>query len=185
MIAGRKREVVRKMADRTSRYIREIAGTLRLMKEKADDSLMNMEATLTVVAESIEKARATDASLREIVSKASRIDGEVSTNMEEVAMQANNARRLAESIARSGDAMALGTMEIYSKLCMFRLDTVDLTIETRLLSAAGEFGENRLQDLTGGRVHLLNCSTRTTNGQMAISTPTRHPSILQPRYCPF
>ena len=113
---------VRKLADRTSRYTTEIAGSLSLMKEKADDSLTNMEATLGVVAESILKAQATDESLRQIASKAARIAEEVSSKMEEVTRDAHNARVLAERIARSGDAVAGGTMDSYSQLCGFNLD---------------------------------------------------------------
>lgn len=143
---------VRKLADRTSRYTGEIAGTLGLMKEKADDSLMNMEATLAVVAESIEKAQATDESLRQIASKAARIAGDVSSNMEEVALHANNARLIAERIVQSGDAVASGTMEIYSRLCMFKLDDIDRSIEALLATAAGEFREKLLADLAAGRV---------------------------------
>jgi len=143
---------VRKLADRTSQYTNEIAGTLSLMKEKADDSLMNMEATLAVVAESIEKAQATDSSLRQIASKAARIAGDVSSNMEEVALHANNAKLLAERIVQSGDAVAQGTMEIYSKLCTFKLDDIDRSVEALLTAAAGEFREKLVRDLAAGRV---------------------------------
>lgn len=143
---------VRKLADRTSQYTGEIAGTLGLMKEKADDSLMNMEATLAIVAESIEKAQATDESLRQIASKAARIAGDVSASMEQVALQANNARILAERIVQSGDAVAAGTMEIYSRLCTFKIDDVDRRVESLLLAAAAELREKLAADLAAGRV---------------------------------
>jgi methyl-accepting chemotaxis protein len=158
---------VRKLADRTSRYTSEIAGTLSLMKEKADDSLMNMEATLAVVAESIEKAQATEASLQQISSKAAAIAGDVSTNMEEVAQHANNARLLAERIVRSGDAVARGTLEIYSQLCTFRLDDRDRAIDALLVKAASELQGKIAADAAAGRVSkddLFDQNYRVTEG---------------------
>ena len=143
---------VRKLADRTSQYTNEIAGTIGLIREKAEDSLMNMEATLAVVAESMEKARSTDDSLRHIASKAAGIAGNVSSSMEEVALHASNARHLAERIAQSGDAVARGTMDIYSKLCAFRLDDIDRTVEGLLVTSADEFREKLLADLAAGKV---------------------------------
>lgn len=145
-------EEVRKLADRTAQYTDEIAGTLKLMKEKADDSLSNMENTLEVVADSIEKAQATDDSLRGIASKASRIAGEVSSSMDAVSVHANNARVIAERIAQSGEAVARSTMEIYSQLCAFRLNETDRTIEGLLITAAHEFEEKLAADVAAGRV---------------------------------
>jgi methyl-accepting chemotaxis protein len=145
---------VRKLADRTAQHTREIASTLEVIREKADDSLMNMEATLAIVAESIEKAQSTDQSLRQITSKAAKIAGEVSSNMEEVSRYANNARGLAGRIVQSGEAVASGTLEIYSKLCAFRLDETDRTIENLLMTAAAEFRERLLTDLSTGRVRM-------------------------------
>jgi methyl-accepting chemotaxis protein len=143
---------VRKLADRTSQYTNEIAGTIGLIREKAEDSLRNMEATLAIVAESMEKARSTDDSLRHIASKAAGIAGDVSSSMEEVALHASNARILAERIAQSGDAVARGTMDIYSKLCAFRLDDIDRTIEDLLVTAADGFRDKLLADLAAGKV---------------------------------
>jgi methyl-accepting chemotaxis protein len=113
-----------------------------------------MEATLAIVAESIEKAQSTDQSLRQITSKAAKIAGEVSSNMEEVSRYANNARGLAGRIVQSGEAVASGTLEIYSKLCAFRLDETDRTIENLLMTAAAEFRERLLTDLSTGRVRM-------------------------------
>jgi methyl-accepting chemotaxis protein len=143
---------VRKLADRTSQHTRDIAGTLMVIREKADDSLMNMEATLDVVAESIKKAHATDESLRQIASKAARIAGDVSSNMEEVSLCANNARGLAERIAQAGEEVARGTLDSYSKLCAFKLDETDRTVEGLLMTAAAEFREKLLADLAAGGV---------------------------------
>jgi methyl-accepting chemotaxis protein len=143
---------VRKLADRTSQHTREIAGTLNVIREKADDSLMNMEATLSVVAESIEKAQSTDDSLRQIALKASRIAGDVSSSMDEVSQHASNARALAERIEQSGEAVARSTLDIYSKLCAFKLDETDRAVEGLLLTAAEAFRQKLLADLAGGRV---------------------------------
>jgi len=145
---------VRKLADRTAQHTRDIAGTLGVIQEKADDSLMNMEATLSIVAESISKAQATDASLRQITSKASSIAAGVSSNMEEVSLHANNARALAERIAQSGDAVARGTLDIYSHLCAFRLDDTDRTAEAFLVSAAARFSDTLLADIASGIVRM-------------------------------
>ena len=90
---------LKKLANRTAEYIEEIAGTLKQIEEKADDSLVNMRDTLSFVAESIKKAQATDESLRQIALKASRIAGEVSSSMDSVSAHSNNAREVAERIA--------------------------------------------------------------------------------------
>ncbi|MEK6742019.1 MAG: methyl-accepting chemotaxis protein [Nitrospirota bacterium] len=145
---------VRKLADRTAQHTQEIAGTLGVIREKAEDSLMNMEATLDIVAESIKKAQATDESLRQITSKASSIAADVSSNMTEVSLHANNARALAERIAQSGEAVALGTLDIYSHLCAFRLDDTDRTAEDFIVTAAARFRETLLADLASGKVRM-------------------------------
>jgi methyl-accepting chemotaxis protein len=145
---------VRKLADRTAQHTKDIAGTLGVIQEKAEDSLMNMEATLAIVAESITKAQATDESLRQITSKASTIAADVSSNMEEVSLYANNARTLAERIAQSGEAVARGTLDIYSHLCAFRLDETDRSAEDFIATAATQFREMVLADLAAGRVRM-------------------------------
>ncbi len=147
-------EEIRKLSDRTAQYTDEISGTLNLMKKKAEDSVLNMEDTLAIVAESIEKAQATDDSLREIASKASRIAGEVSSNMDSVSAQANNARVLSERISQSGEAVARSTMDIYSQLCAFKLNEADRTIEAFLVTAAREFQEKLEADIEAGRVRI-------------------------------
>jgi methyl-accepting chemotaxis protein len=145
---------VRKLADRTAQHTKDIASTLGVIQEKAEDSLMNMEATLDIVAESITKAKATDESLRQITSKASSIASDVSSNMAEVSLYANNARTLAERIAQSGESVARGTLDIYSHLCAFRLDDTDRTAEEFLVTAAAQFRAMILADLAAGRVRL-------------------------------
>ena len=145
---------VRKLADRTAQQTQAIAGTLGVIREKAEDSLMNMEATLAIVAESIKKAQATDESLRQITSKASSIAADVSSNMAQVSLYANNARALAERIAQSGEEVARGTLDIYSHLCAFRLDDTDRIAEEFLMTAAAQFQATLLADLAAGRVHL-------------------------------
>jgi len=145
---------VRKLADRTALHTKEIEGALGVIREKAEDSLMNMEATLSIVAESIEKAQATDESLRQITSKASSIASNVSSNMSEVSLNANNARALAERIAQSGEAVARGTLDMYSHLCAFRLDDTDRTSEDFIVHAAMQFREMLAADIAGARVSL-------------------------------
>ena len=143
---------VRKLADRTAQHTKDIAGTLGVTQEKAEDSLMNMEATLDIVAESIAKAKATDESLRQITSKASSIAAAVSSNMSEVSLHANNAREIAERIARSGEAVARGTLDIYSHLCAFRLDDTDRRAEAFIIDAAAQFRDILSADVAAGRV---------------------------------
>ncbi len=145
---------VRKLADRTSQHTQDIAATLGTIREKADDSIANMEATLAIVEESIRKAQATDDSLREIAAKAAQIAGEVSLNMEEVSVQADQARTIAERIAKSGEAVARGTLDIYSELCAFRLDDVDRDIEKLLLLWTAQFREKLSGDVSAGRVNV-------------------------------
>ena len=145
---------VKQLADKTAGYTDEIAGTVKLMKKQADDSLLNMEDTLAVVAQSIAKAQTTDDSLRNIVSKASKIAGEVSSSMDSVAAQANNARTLAERIAQSGEAVAVSTMELYSQLCAFKLNETDRKIEALLVAAGLEFQKKLEDDVDAGRVRM-------------------------------
>ncbi len=168
---------VRKLADRTSQQTGEIAGTLEVIREKAEDSLRNMEATLAVVAESIRKAQATDESLRRITSNASRIAGEVFANMEEVTEHASTARSLAEQIARSGEDVARATMESYSKLCAFRLDGTDRAVEGLLLDAAAAFREKLHADLAAGvvrREDLFDEDYRTSDGEKHQNNASRY-----------
>jgi methyl-accepting chemotaxis protein len=147
-------EEVKKLADKTADHTREMAGTVTLMKKEAEDSLLNMEDTLAVVAQSIEKAQATDDSLRNIVSKALKIAGEVSSSMESVTAQADGTRTLAERIAQSGEAVAGSTMELYSQLCSFKLNETDRRIETLLLAAGLEFQKKLEDDVDAGRVRV-------------------------------
>jgi methyl-accepting chemotaxis protein len=143
---------LKKLADRTAKYIEEIAGTLEQIEKKADDSLVNMEDTLSVVAESIAKAQATDESLRQIALKASRIAGEVSSSMDSVSTHSNNAREVAERIAQSGETVARSAMDIYSHLCAFKLNEMDRTIESLLIATAREFQEKLAADVAGGQI---------------------------------
>ena len=143
---------LKKLSDRTAQYIEEIAGTLKQIEKKADDSLVNMEDTLSVVAESIGKAQATEESLRQIALKAARIAGEVSSSMDAVSTHSNNAREVAERIAKSGDAVAQSAMDIYSQLCAFNLNEVDRTIESLLIATAREFQEKLVADVAGGQI---------------------------------
>jgi methyl-accepting chemotaxis protein len=145
---------VRKLADRTAQQAKDIADALAVIREKSEDSIMNMEATLTIVAESITKAEATDESLRQITSKASAIASGVSANMDEVARHADSTRELAERIAQSGDAVAKGTLEMYSHLCAFRLDDADRVFEEFLMTIASRFRDRLLADLDRGSVRL-------------------------------
>ncbi|GAB4482243.1 MAG: hypothetical protein OHK006_00110 [Thermodesulfovibrionales bacterium] len=130
---------VRKLADRTAKHTAEVAESLAMISDKTNDSLRNMEAALSIVSDTIDKAQATDSSLRQITSKAAAIAKEVALNMQEVALTANTARHLAVSIAESGEAVARGTMDFYSRLCAFRLNENDRRIEALLASAAEEF----------------------------------------------
>ena len=143
---------LKKLAQRTTQYIKEIGGTLKQIEKKADDSLVNMKDTLAVVSDSIEKAQATDESLRQIALKASRIAGEVSSSMDSVSTHANNAREVAERIAQSGEAVARSAMDIYSHLCAFKLNEADRTIEHFLIDTAREFQEKLAADVAGGRI---------------------------------
>ncbi|HET6364252.1 MAG TPA: methyl-accepting chemotaxis protein [Nitrospirota bacterium] len=147
-------EEVKQLADKTAGYTDEMENTVKLMKKQAEDSLSNMENTLAVVAQSIAKAQATDDSLRNIVSKASKIADEVSSSMDSVSAQANGARTLAERIAQSGEAVAASTMELYSQLCAFKLNETDRRIEALLTSAALEFQKKLEDDVEAGRVLL-------------------------------
>ena len=142
---------LKKLSDRTAQYIEEIAGTLKQIEERADDSLVNMKDTLSVVEDSIKKAQATDESLRQIALKASRIAGEVSSNMDSVSNHSKNAREVAERITQAGEAVARNAMDIYSQLCAFKLNEADRDIESLLIATAREFQEKLAADIAGGR----------------------------------
>jgi hypothetical protein len=143
---------VKQLAEKTAGYTDEIEGTVKLMRKQADESLLNMEDALAVVAQSIAKAQTTDDSLRNIASKAAKIASEVSSSMDSVAAQANNAQTLAERIAQSGEAVAASTMELYSQLCAFKLNETDRKIEALLIAAGLEFQKKLEDDVDAGRV---------------------------------
>jgi len=143
---------LKKLSDRTAQYIKEIVGTLNQIAKKADDSLVNMKDTLAVVAESIEKAQATDESLRQIALKASSIAGEVSASMDSVSAHSHNAREIAERIAQSGAAVARNALDIYTKLCSFKLNDEDRALERLLIATAREFQDKLAADVAGGRI---------------------------------
>ncbi|HEY5999726.1 MAG TPA: methyl-accepting chemotaxis protein [bacterium] len=143
---------VRKLADRSSQYAREIGEVVSVIKEQAGTSLRNMEAALASATESLEKARLTDESLRTITLKATKIVREVSARMEEVSAQATVGRQLADRIAEAGEAVARSTIGIYSRLCAFRLDATDREVESLLLEAAEEFRRTLERDVREGRL---------------------------------
>ncbi len=145
---------VRKLADRTSQYTQEIAGTIDTIREQAENSLGNMEATLRSVTETIGKAESTDRSLRQITSKAAKIAHEVAANMEEVSAHATQARLLAERITDSGEAVARGTLDMYSRLCAFRTSETDRRIDDLLDAAAREFTDNLARDIGAGALRI-------------------------------
>jgi methyl-accepting chemotaxis protein len=72
--------------------------------------------------------------------------------MEEVSVQAGHARALAERIAQSGEAVARGTMNMYSELCAFQLDETDRVVERLLIEAGRQFREKLSSDVARGRV---------------------------------
>ena len=143
---------LKRLSERTAQQIKVIVGTLNKIGAQADDSLVNMKETLVVVADSIEKAQATDESLRQIALKASSIAGEVSSSMDSVSTHSNNAREMAERIARSGAAIAQNAMGIYTKLCAFKLNDEDRAIERLLTATAREFQDKLVADIAAGRV---------------------------------
>lgn len=143
---------VRKLADRTSQYTQEIAGTVAVIRDQAENSLGNMEATLRSVTESIAMAESTDRSLRQITSKAAKIARDVSSDMGEVASHATQARQLAQRITESGEAVARGTLDLYSRLCTFRLSATDRQIDALLGTAADEFAKQLAHAVAAGTV---------------------------------
>jgi methyl-accepting chemotaxis protein len=143
---------LKRLSDRTAQHIKAIVGTLNRIELKADDSLVNMKETLAVVADSIEKAQATDESLRQIALKAASIAGEVSSSMDSVSTHSNNAREIAERIAGSGTAVAQNAMGIYTQLCAFKLSADDRAIERHLIAATQEFQDTLAADIAAGRV---------------------------------
>jgi methyl-accepting chemotaxis protein len=143
---------LKRLSDRTAKHIKEIVGTLDKIEQKADDSLVNMKETLAVVADSIEKAQATDESLRQIALKASSIAGEVSSSMDSVSTHSSTAREIAERIAQSGSAVAQNAMGIYTKLCAFKLSDEDRAVERHLVAAAREFQDKLAADIAAGRI---------------------------------
>ncbi len=166
---------VRKLADRTSEYTREIAGAISVIRQQAENSLGNMEATLSSVTESIEKAENTDRSLRQITSKAAKIASEVSSSMQEVSAHATKSRLLAERLTESGEAVARGTLEMYSRLCTFQTSATDRMIDALLNAAAEEFGEKLALDVERGALSatdLFDENYRPLDGERCASGAT-------------
>lgn len=143
---------LKRLSERTALHIKEIVGALDKIGTQAAESLVNMKEALAVVAESIEKAQATDTSLRQIASKASSIAGEVSSSMDAVSTHSSNAREIAGRIAQSGAAVAQNAMGIYAKLCAFKLNDEDRAIERILIATAREFQDKLVSDTLAGRV---------------------------------
>jgi methyl-accepting chemotaxis protein len=146
---------VRKLADRTAQYTSEIAGTVGVIREQAEHSLGNMKTTLASVSESIEKAESTDRSLRQITTKAGKIAQDVTSSMGEVSAHATQARLIAERVTASGDAVARGTLDLYSRLCTFQMTETDRRIDALLDAAAAEFGAALARDVAAGAVRAI------------------------------
>ncbi len=181
---------VRKLADKTARATREIAGMIRDVKSKADNSLETMDSTLAGVTDSIERSKHASLSLGRIVREVEQITGmiqqiataseeqskvseEVLSNMERVSEYAASTRQLAQSISASGDSVAALALGLYSNLCNLKKDRVDESMEDLLKSSA-----RSLQSMLGetiragglGLTALLDESYAKVNEEGRLST---------------
>ena len=160
---------VRKLADKTARATREIAGMIRDVKSKADNSLETMDSTLTGVTDSIERSKHARLSLGKIVSEVEQITGmiqqiataseeqskvseEVLSNMEKVSEYAGSTRQLAQSISASGDSVATLALGLYSNLCNLKKDQVDVSMEDLLKSSALSLQSMLEETIKAGRL---------------------------------
>jgi methyl-accepting chemotaxis protein len=144
---------VRKLADKTASATKEISEMIKDVKEKADDSLTTMDATLSRVADNITRSKHAEESLRKITAEVKQTVGmihqiataseeqaqvseDVLKNMEKVSGYANDAKDLAQTISTSGDSVASYALSLYSQLCSVKKDATDNAMEERLRSCA-------------------------------------------------
>jgi methyl-accepting chemotaxis protein len=142
---------VRKLADKTASATKEIGGMIKDVKEKADNSLTTMDATLRQVADNISRSKHAEESLKKIaldvrqtvdmihqIATASEEQAQVSEdvlkNMEKVSGYAADAKDLAQTISSSGDSVASYALNLYSQLCSVKKDAVDNAMEEALRS---------------------------------------------------
>lgn len=142
---------VRKLADKTASATKEIGDMIKDVKEKADNSLTTMDATLGQVVDNIGRSKHAEDSLKKIaveirqtvdmihqIATASEEQAQVSEdvlqNMEKVSGYAADAKDLAKTISSSGDSVASYALSLYSQLCSVKKDAVDNVMEESLRS---------------------------------------------------
>jgi methyl-accepting chemotaxis protein len=142
---------VRKLADKTASATKEIGDMIKDVKEKADNSLTTMDATLSQVADNIDRSKHAEESLKKIVveiqqtvdmihqiatgsEEQAMVSEDVLKNMEKVSGYATDAKNLARSISSSGDSVASYALSLYSQLCSVKKDAVDNAMEEALRS---------------------------------------------------
>ncbi len=144
---------VRKLADKTAAATKEIGDMIKDVKEKADNSLTTMDATLSRVADNIDRSKHAEASLKKIAEEVkqtvdmirqiataseeqAQVSEDVLQNMEKVSGYAADAKGLAATISASGDSVASYALSLYSQLCSVKKDATDNAMEESLRSCA-------------------------------------------------
>jgi methyl-accepting chemotaxis protein len=140
---------VRKLADKTASATKEIGDMIKDVKEKADNSLTTMDATLSQVADNIGRSKHAEESLKKIAGEVrqtvdmihqiataseeqAQVSEDVLKNMEKVSGYATDAKDLASTISSSGDSVASYAHNLYSQLCSVKKDAVDNVMEEAL-----------------------------------------------------
>jgi methyl-accepting chemotaxis protein len=160
---------VRKLADKTEKATKEIAGMIRDIKTKTESSISTMDLTLQGTGESIHRAKNADASLKKIAEEVkqiadmvnqtavateeqSKVSESVLSNTEEVSECTSKSKELARVIASEGDSMVALAINLYSQLCSVKKDILDERAEEILKTGAREVMAKLEQAIKSGGI---------------------------------
>ncbi len=160
---------VRKLADKTEKATKEIAGMIQDIKTKTDSSINTMDSTLQGAAESILRAKNADVSLKKIAievkhiadmvnqtavatEEQSKVAESVLSNTEEVSEYTKESKELARAISSEGDSMVSLAINLYSQLCSVKKDSLDDRVEEMLKSGAAEVTAKLERAIKGGEI---------------------------------
>jgi len=160
-------EEVRKLADKTTKATREIAGMVEDLGSRAARAIENMERTLAKVGETTERTESAGASIGRMLSRASGIAdrtvqvaasveeqaavaADVSKSMSEVSGYARRTREVAENLSRLGDEISTQAVRLFSQVCSTQKDERDRRMESFLEECVRELSEKIETDLRNG-----------------------------------
>ncbi len=193
---------VRKLADKTEKATKEIAGMIHDIKTKTDSSIGTMDSTLQGAAESILRAKNADVSLKKIAlevkqladmvnqtavatEEQSKVAESVLSNTEEVSEYIAKSKELARAISVEGDSMVSLAVNLYSQLCSVKKDSLDERIEEMLKSGAAEVTAKLEQAIKGGAIsNEILFDTNYSSGREADKFTARYSKFFESHVMP-